>query len=141
MCLLTRIYNSKHFYCMQLEKKMSSPYFYDCGVEIAADGTPGKSNYSQRHLTLRSLHLLLWANFSLLCISLLTQKDVTLSSKVLSRSLPERQYCLMKMRAAWLHMQCSTVEKTSYFVMRSCQELIEVRTSSLMCLKMYVFFS
>ena len=116
---------------------------------MTVDGKPGKYGYegriSKTRIKLESEHLLLLANFSMLCISLLTQEDVELSNTILTASLPPRQYCVLKMKAAWFHMQTLmrlTVEKASFFVMQCCQELIKVSyrcVNEVMLLDMMLF--
>ena len=121
--------------CVQYKEKTTEGRLYDCGVELASDGTYGRPDYLQHAtrgtLSLHSLYLILWANFGAFCMALVTQADAQekICGPVISTWQSVRHYCVMQLRSVWLHignkLQLS-LDVRSFFIMQCMQNLLEV---------------
>ncbi len=121
-------------YGCEVSKDMS----YDCGVELSPDGQYGRPDYLERAdhgpLSLHSFYLVLWANLSSLCMSLITApQGLTDSVCIIS---PENQnqsgFCLQQLRDVWRLMRENmklSLEEQSFFVMRCMHKLLDVSWS------------
>ena len=119
----------------QYDAKVSESFQYDCGVELTCDGIYGRSDYlshaTRGTLSLHSLCLILWGNFSAFCMALLTQPDADrkISGPVISSSHPIRDYCVMHLRNVWLYIGKNlkmSLEEQSFFLMQCMEKCLEV---------------
>lgn len=110
-------------------------YAYDCGVELTADGAYGRADYkkraSQGTFTLKSLYLMLWANFGCFCMGLLTQPDFQrhILGPIMSDWQSLRNYCISQVRTMWMFMQNKldlTEEERCFFIMNTMAKFHEV---------------
>ena len=108
---------------------------YDCGVELSPEGKYGRQDYMKHAdrgtYNLHSLYLLLWANFSTFCISLLTQSDSDkkLFGVIISDWISLRHYCVSQLRAIWMHMRNNlslSEEERVFFLMMSMKRFHQV---------------
>ena len=121
--------------CVQYKEKTTEGRLYDCGVELASDGTYGRPDYLQHAtrgtLSLHSLYLILWANFGAFCMALVTQADAQekICGPVISNWQSVHHYCVMQLRSVWLHI-CNKLQlsfdERSFFIMQCMQNLLEV---------------
>ena len=118
-------------YTEQVDKPLSGPWHYDCGVELTSEGDYGRTYYKRR-ISLHSQYLLLFVNFSAFCVSLYTQKGVTekLSGPVITPTLSIRHYCLGQLQTLWSHIQVNlniTLEEASHLIMRTLLRFLQVQ--------------
>lgn len=99
--------------------------FYNVGVKLSSDGQYGHQDYlkhaSRGTLSLHSLYLLLWSNFSAFCIALLTQSqsENLLCGKLFSERVDVKHFCLSQLQSSWKHMRNNlnlTEEERTLFV-------------------------
>lgn len=108
---------------IQYDFSVSSPWHYDCGVELDQNGYYGRDDYDER-IPLHSQYLLLLANFSAFTIHLYTQESAEdmLSGPVITDTLPVRQYCFGQLLTIWSHIQTNigiSTEEASHLMMRT----------------------
>lgn len=111
-------------------------YHYDCGMELNPDGSYGRPEYMDRvnqgTFTLKSLYLLMWANFGSFCVALLTQPDSYQHlGPIFTDWQPLRNYCVSQLRTLWMFMQNNLVlteEERCFFVQRAMTRFHEVCT-------------
>lgn len=108
---------------------------YDTGVCLTCDGIPSKPVYYSRlkseTLSVNSLHLLLWASFGALCISLLHKPGASGSIKgnILSDHLHIRRYCLDTVIKLWNCIGSSlrmSAEEQNFYLKRCMLKMIRV---------------
>ncbi len=109
--------------------------FYDAGVELTSEGLYGRFDYlkhaTRGTLSLHSLYMLLWSNFSSFSLSLLTQPEAeqNLSGKLLSKSEPPRELCVGQMKKLWslLGTGMGLSEEEKLLLVKTClNNLLEV---------------
>lgn len=108
---------------------------YDSGVELTSEGTYGRPDYlphaTRGTLSLHSLYLILWANFSAFSMALLTQPDAQqkISGPVISSSQPVQHYCVTQLQNVWIHIGKNmkmSLEEQSFFLMQCMENFLEV---------------
>lgn len=122
-------------FSLQLEGAVCSENCYDTGVCLTNDGIPSKPVYYSRlkseTLSVNSLHLLLWASFGALCISLVHKPGASESIKgnILSDNLHIRHFCLNTVSKLWncigssLHLSAA---EQSFYLKRCMLKMIHV---------------
>ena len=107
-----------------------STQLYDSGVELTSDGLYGRHDYlkhaTRGTLSLHSLYLLLWSNFASFSLSFLTQPEAekNISGKLLSKTVPAREFCVGQMKKLWIllgtHCKKKSVQCTPNMVCYVC---------------------
>ena len=104
-------------------------------MELSSDGMYGRPDYlihaTRGTLSLHSLYLILWANFSAFYMALVTQPDAQekISGPIISPKQHIHHYCIGQLRNAWRHMGDKlslSPEKHSFFIMQCMERLLEV---------------
>ena len=109
-------------------------------MELSRDGLYGRPDYlphaTRGTLSLHSLYLILWANFSAFYMALVTQPDAQekISGPIISPKQHAHHYCMGQLHNAWRHMGDKlslSPEEQSYFIMQCMERLLEVCIASI----------
>jgi len=106
--------------------------FYNFGTGLQPkSGIYAKHSYlkhaTRGTLNLHSLYLLLWANFSAFCVSLITSQNAEMQlTSLLSDDLPVRALCVSRLRSLWTHMRNSlhVLDEGLAYLIQKCSEAI-----------------
>ena len=110
--------------------------FYNYGVQLKSGGIYAKHSYHKHAtrgtLSLHSLYLLLWMNFSAFCVGLITQQNTEEQLRMLlSDDLPVRSYCISQVRSLWSYMRNNLLaldEELAFLIQRCSNSLLQVLT-------------
>ena len=110
--------------------------FYNYGVKLKSGGIYAKHSYHKHAtrgtLSLHSLYLLLWMNFSAFCVGLITRQYTEEQLRtLLSDDLPVRSYCISQVRSLWSYMRNNLLtldEELAFLVQRCSNSLLQVLT-------------
>ena len=110
--------------------------FYNYGVQLKSGGIYAKHSYHMRAtqgtLSLHSLYLLLWMNFSAFCVGLITHQYTEEQLRMLlSDDLPVRSYCISQVRSLWSYMRNNLLaldEELAFLIQRCSNSLLQVLT-------------
>ena len=111
--------------------------FYNYGVQLKSGGIYAKHGYHKHAtrgtLSLHSLYLLLWMNFSAFCVGLITRQYTEEQLRMLlSDDLPVRSYCISQVRSLWSYMRNNLLaldEELAFLIQRCSNSLLQVLTT------------
>ena len=110
--------------------------FYNFGVQLKSGGIYAKHSYHKHAtrgtLSLHSLYLLLWMNFSAFCVGLITHQYTEEQLRMLlSDDLPVRSYCISQVHSLWSYMRNNLLaldEELAFLIQKCSNSLLQVLT-------------